>query len=199
LTPLFATILGRRSVRRYQSAPVPRAVIEQVLTAAIWAPSAHNRQPWRFAIVEDQARKEQLAQAMGARLRRDLTADGAPEAIIEADAARSYSRITSAPVLIALCLTMTDMDIYPDPKRNHNEYLMAVQSTAMAGQNMLLAAQAARLGACWLCAPLFCPEVVQTALDLPGDWQPQALLTLGYPAETREKTRQPIETRVVWR
>jgi coenzyme F420-0:L-glutamate ligase/coenzyme F420-1:gamma-L-glutamate ligase len=69
----------------------------------------------------------------------------------------------------------------------------------MAGQNLLLAAHEAGLGACWMCAPLFCPDVVGSALDLPEDWQPQALVTLGYPMETREKTRQPLETRVVWR
>lgn len=192
-------LMTRRSIRRYKPDPVPREVIENLLTAGIWAASAHNRQPWRFAVVESQAQKESLAAAMGARLRRDLQADGVAEAVIEADASRSYSRITSAPVLIALCLSLVDMDVYSDQKRNHHEYLMAVQSTAMAGQNILLAAHDAGLGACWMCAPLFCPDVVQESLDLPQDWQPQALLTIGYPAESREKTRHPLETSVLWR
>jgi coenzyme F420-0:L-glutamate ligase/coenzyme F420-1:gamma-L-glutamate ligase len=69
----------------------------------------------------------------------------------------------------------------------------------MAGQNILLAAHDAGLGGCWMCAPLFCADVVRDALDLPGDWQPQALLTIGYPAETREKTRHPLEKSVIWR
>jgi F420 biosynthesis protein FbiB-like protein len=197
--PLREAIFQRRSIRRYQSKPVTREVIEQVLNAAIWSPSAHNRQPWRFAVIETQVQKEALAQAMGARLRRDLQADGMDEKLIEADAARSYSRISSAPILIALCLSMVDMDVYPDEKRSRNEYLMAVQSTAMAGQNLLLAAHEAGLGACWMCAPLFVPDVVSNVLQLPDDWQPQALLTLGYPAETREKTRKPLETMVIWR
>ena len=196
---LMNTIMTRRSIRRYKPDPVPREVIKNLLTAGIWAASAHNRQPWRFAVVESQAQKVSLATAMGARLRRDLGADGVPEAVIEADASRSYSRITAAPVLIALCLSLVDMDVYSDQKRNHNEYLMAVQSTAMAGQNILLAAHDAGLGACWMCAPLFCPDVVQESLDLPPDWQPQALLTIGYPAESREKTRHPLEMSVVWR
>lgn len=199
LTSNFQQImLGRRSIRRYRPDPVPQSLIASVLEAAVWAPSAHNRQPWRFAVVQNQAQKEHLAGAMGARLRRDLAADGAPESVIEADASRSYSRITSAPVLIALCLSMTDMDIYPDERRAHNEYIMAVQSVAMAGQNLLLAAHDAGLGACWMCAPLFCPDVVKDALKLPDDWQPQALLTMGYPAETREKTRHSLETSVIW-
>jgi coenzyme F420-0:L-glutamate ligase / coenzyme F420-1:gamma-L-glutamate ligase len=196
---LMKNLMTRRSIRRYKPDPVPREVIENLLTAGIWAASAHNRQPWRFAVVESQAQKESLAAAMGARLRRDLDADGVPEAVIEVDASRSYSRITSAPVLIALCLSLVDMDVYSDQKRNHNEYLMAVQSTAMAGQNILLATHDAGLGACWMCAPLFCPDVVQESLDLPQDWQPQALLTIGYPAESREKTRHPLETSMLWR
>lgn len=196
---LMTAILTRRSIRRYLPDPVPTALIETLLTAATWAASAHNRQPWRFCVVQSVEQKERLARAMGARLRRDLEADGVPEAVIAADTARSYSRVTSAPVLIALCLSLVDMDHYPDARRNEKEYLMAAQSTAMAGQNLLLAAHDHGLGACWMCAPLFCPEVVGGVLELPDDWQPQALITLGYPAETREKTRQPLETRVLWR
>jgi F420 biosynthesis protein FbiB-like protein len=192
-------VFHRRSIRRYRLEPIPRQMVEQLLKAAIWSPSAHNRQPWRFAVVETQAQKERLAQAMGARLRSDLQADGAPEQVIEADAGRSYARITSAPVLIILCLSMVDMDVYTDAKRSQNEYLMAVQSVAMAGQNILLEAHYLGLGACWMCAPLFCPDVVRDALVLPDDWQPQALLTVGYPAETREKTRKSLEASVMWR
>jgi coenzyme F420-0:L-glutamate ligase / coenzyme F420-1:gamma-L-glutamate ligase len=196
---MLENLLARRSIRRYRPDPVPRHLIERLLTAAIWSPSAHNRQPWRFAVIETQEQKETLARAMGARLRRDLEADGVPQAVIEVDISRSYSRMTNAPLLIALCLSMADMDVYSDERRNHNEYLMAVQSTAMAGQNILLAAHDAGLGACWMCAPLFCPDVVRLALDLPEDWQPQALLTVGYPAETREKTRKHLEMSVLWR
>ncbi len=192
-------VFQRRSIRRYRPDVVPRNVIESLLQAAIWSPSAHNRQPWRFGVIETVAQKEVLAQAMGTRLRRDLQADGVPAVVVEADAGRSYSRITQSPVLIVLCLSMVDMDVYTDEKRNLNEYLMAVQSVAMAGQNILLAAHDAGLGACWMCAPLFCPDVVSATLNLPDDWQPQALLTLGYPAETREKTRKALEASVVWR
>ena len=192
-------VFQRRSIRRYRPDVVPRNIVESLLQAAIWSPSAHNRQPWRFGVIETADQKESLAQAMGARLRHDLQADGVPTAVIEADAGRSYSRITQSPVLIVLCLSMVDMDVYTDDKRSLNEYLMAVQSVAMAGQNILLAAHDIGLGACWMCAPLFCPDVVKETLNLPDDWQPQALLTLGYPAETREKTRKPLEASVVWR
>lgn len=189
----------RRSIRRYRNEPVSRDVIIDLLNQAIWAPSAHNRQPWRFAVVDDVVQREALARAMGDRLRRDLQADHATEDLIEADVSRSYRRITSAPVVIILSLSMIDMDVYPDERRNWNEFLMAVQSTAMAGQNFMLAAHRTGLGTCWMCAPLFSGDVVKESLELPDDWQPQALITVGYPAEVREKTRKPLEASVIWR
>lgn len=196
---IIETITARRSIRRYRAEPVARDVIAGLLSAAVWAPSAHNRQPWRFCVVDTPARKEALAGAMGARLRRDLERDGAPPELIEKDTSRSYARITGAPAAIILCLSMVDMDSYADETRGRNEYIMAVQSTAMAGQNLLLAAHDAGLAACWMCAPLFCGDVVREALQLPDDWQPQALITLGYAAETREKTRLPLEMSLLWR
>ncbi|GIK57945.1 MAG: nitroreductase family protein [Chloroflexi bacterium] len=199
MSDLYHTILTRRSIRRYRPDAVPSELIERLLTAAAYAPSAHNRQPWRFVVMTGAETKHRLATAMGQKLQADLAADGTPEAIMAQDVARSYARLTQAPLLILLCLTMADMDSYPDPTRQQHEWVMAGQSTAMAGQNLLLAAHEAGLGACWLCAPLFCAEVVRQTLDLPADWQPQALITVGYPAEVRTKPRHPLETRVMYR
>ncbi|MFZ0548091.1 MAG: nitroreductase family protein [Candidatus Promineifilaceae bacterium] len=194
----FALQINRRSIRRYQPTSIPKELVQEILTAAIWAPSAHNRQPWRFVVMQEAADKERLAAAMGRRLRADLTADGVPQDAIEKDAGRSYQRITAAPVLILVCLTMADMDSYPDEKRAKNEWLMAVQSTAMAGENLLLAAHEAGLGACWMCAPLFCPDVVKETLALPPDWEPQGLITMGYPAENKQKNRHPLNNSVLF-
>ena len=171
----------RRSIRRYRPEPLPGGTIERLLDAARFAPSAHNRQPWRFAVLQEAAEKQRLAIAMGERLRADRSADGDDPAEIARDVERSHQRITGAPAVIAACLTLADMDRYPDARRAEAERLMAVQSTAMAVQNILLLAHAEGLAACWMCAPLFCPDTVSAALDLPQDWEPQALVTLGYP------------------
>ncbi len=197
--PMLRAIRERRSIRRYEARPVPQETLEQILQAGIYAPSAHNRQPWRFVVLQSWESKAQLAQAMGARLRADLERDHVPQTVIENDVRRSYDRLTSAPVLLVLCLTLVDMDTYGDDRRSENEHTMAVQSVAMAGQNILLAAHSLGLGACWMCAPLFCQDVVVNTLQLPDDWQPQGIITLGYPAQKREKTREPLETRVLWR
>jgi coenzyme F420-0:L-glutamate ligase/coenzyme F420-1:gamma-L-glutamate ligase len=195
-TTLYQIVHGRRSIRRYAERPVDRAIVERLLTAATWAPSAHNRQPWRFAVIEDDNAKEHLADATNAVLRADLAADGLPPDQIAAQAARRRARLTRAPILILLCMTMADMDDYPDDKRRRAEWIMATQSVALAGQNLLLAAYAEGLGACWLCAPLFCPDIVRDTLELPQDWEPQAFISLGWPDESRQKEREPLETRV---
>lgn len=193
---LFDLIKSRRSIRRYQNEPVPQETILRLLEAATWAPSAHNRQPWRFAVLREWAGKDRLARAMGSRLQADRMADGDDPVDIERDVARSYARLTGAPVLIIVCISMVDMDVYSDQKRSHYEWAMATQSAAMAAQNLLLLAQAEGLATCWVCAPLFVSNLVQETLDLPEDWQPQGLITLGYAAEQREKQRTPLEERV---
>jgi F420 biosynthesis protein FbiB-like protein len=190
----------RRSIRRYTPEPIPQEQIERLLSAAIWAPSAHNRQPWRFAVITDTANKERLAARMGEQLRADRLADGDPPDAVEQDAARSRARIAGAPVAILACLTLAGMDHYPDARRAAAERVMAIQSVAMAVQNLLLAAHAEGLGACWMCAPLFSPQAVCEALDLPESWEPQALITLGPPASRGKLAqRRPIEEVVLWR
>jgi coenzyme F420-0:L-glutamate ligase/coenzyme F420-1:gamma-L-glutamate ligase len=189
---LLDIIRSRRSIRRYQDKAVPREILDDLLEAARWAPSAHNRQPWRFAVVEAAQTKRKLAAVMGERLREDLERDGVLPRLIQDDITRSRTRITHAPVVVVVCATMRDMDVYSDTRRKSAEWIMAGQSVAMAVQNLLLAAHAAGLGACWMCAPLFVPDTVGEILNLEADWEPQALITIGYPAEAKAKTRAPL-------
>ena len=192
-------IRGRRSVRRYLPDPVERSLLEKLLTAAIWAPSAHNRQPWRFCVVTTDPAKQDLSERMAARWRADLSADGVDAALIERRLRISHARITGAPALVAASVSLEEMDDYPDRRRQDAEWLMAVQSTALACQNLLLAAHQYGLAACWMCAPLFVPELVRDALGLPDSWYPQALITLGYAAEEKQRERLPLAERVIWR
>lgn len=171
---------SRRSVRRFRPDRVPRPVIDRILETACRAPSAHNRQPWRFAVLASPESRETLAAAMGAEFRADLLADGVPPEEAERQVRRSHERITSAPAAVVLCLTMDPMDVYPDVDRRKAEFRMAMQSVALAGGQLLLAAHAEGLGAVWVCAPLFAQATVQAALDLPENWEPQGMILLGY-------------------
>lgn len=198
-TDLHAFLQTRRSIRRFKPDPVPDSVIERILTTATFAPSAHNRQPWRFTVTSDLKSKTKLADAMAAEFQHDLEADAISPDEIKRKVARSRERIIGAPVVIILCVDMTDMDMYPDARRKKAEYIMATQSTANAGMQMLLAAHAEGLGSVWVCSPLFVGEIVQTVLNLPTSWEPQAMYFLGYPAETPTvRERKSIKEITSW-
>lgn len=156
----------------------------------MYAPSAHHRQPWRFCVVTDVSVKNHLAGAMARDFERDLLKDGVPPEKIAAQIKRSKARITSAPVAILLCLDTREVDSYPDEKRNRAEYMMAVQSVAAAGLQLLLAAHAEGLGAVWACWPLFAQETIRETLNLAESWEPQGIFFVGYPEvvpEARER------------
>jgi F420 biosynthesis protein FbiB-like protein len=192
------TIRGRRSVRRYLEREVPRALILELLEAARWAPSPHGRQPWRFVVLTQAAPKLRLADAMGDEWRRQLAFDGQDLATIELRRHKSHERIVKAPAIIIPCLYLGDLDVYPDADRNAAEATMAIQSLGCAVQNMLLTAYSQGLDGGWMCAPLFCPQVVAAALDIDPALTPHALITLGYAAaDPVRRKRLPLEQLIV--
>jgi coenzyme F420-0:L-glutamate ligase/coenzyme F420-1:gamma-L-glutamate ligase len=162
------------------------------LEAAGWAPSAHNAQPWRFLVLTDESVKQALAEAMADAWTADMAKDGVT---IETQKRKaSIERFTHAPALIVACLTMEDMKVYPDEKRQRSERDLAMQSLGAAIQNMLLTAHTEGLGACWFSAPSFCKETVRKALKIPEMVEPQALIALGYAAEKPQAPqRKPLE------
>lgn len=179
----FNIIMGRRSIRSYLPKEVPYSSILNIVEAARWAPSAHNAQPWRFIIIVDQNVKRLLAESMASDWAKDLEKDGVPYEASRMLIEESIRRFTEAPAIIIAAVTMRDMHKYPDEHRQRAEHIMATQSLAAAIQNILLAAYAEGLGSCWFCAPLFCQETVRKVLRIPNDFEPQALITIGYPAE----------------
>jgi coenzyme F420-0:L-glutamate ligase / coenzyme F420-1:gamma-L-glutamate ligase len=193
-------ISRRRTVRALRSEPVPIELIDTLLGAAWLAPSAHNRQPWRFVVVSGESSRHALAYAMANVFRQDLEADGRSAPEIQKRVSASTFRLSAGPVLILACLEPGDLDQYPDATRKAAEHTMGVQSVAAAIENLLLAAADAGLGAGWMCAPLFCQDVVRGVLALPCTWEPQALITIGWPVDPVEvPARFPSQTRVVYR
>ncbi|MBS7605247.1 MAG: nitroreductase family protein [Candidatus Bathyarchaeia archaeon] len=187
-------IKDRRSIRLFLPKNVPQDLVLRLIDAARWAPSAHNAQPWRFIVIFDPIVKRRLAEAMASDWLRDLERDGVPQEEAKRLAEESIKRFSEAPVLIIAAITMREMHKYPDRRRQRFEHLMATQSLAAAIQNLLLTAHAEGLGACWFCAPLFCQETVRRVLRIPRDVEPQALIALGYPAESpKAPPRKPIK------
>ncbi|HEX6289648.1 MAG TPA: nitroreductase family protein [Herpetosiphonaceae bacterium] len=188
-------IRGRRSVRQYQPRPVQREMIMQVIDAARWAPSPHGRMPWRFVVLTQPERKTHLAEAMAREWQHNLEMDRQPPEIVAVRLRKSKARVEGAPVVIVPCLYLQDLDHYPDAARQQAETTMAIQSLGAAVQNMLLTAYQLGLDTGWMCAPLFCPDVVVRALDLDPALIPQALIMLGYAAtDPQRRERLPIDT-----
>lgn len=195
---LESVFAGRRSVRSFAPGNVPRKLIEDAIEAAGWAPSPHGRQPWRFAIVESRTRREALADAMAETWRDQLGLDGQDAEIIALRLQKSRERMLEASLLIIPCLYLEDLDTYPDPDRQEAERLMAIQSIGAAIQNALLSLYANGLDAGWMCAPLFCPDVVRDALGLDGRLIPHAMLPVGYAAkEPVRRPRLPVSALIV--
>ncbi len=181
---------SRRSIRRFKPGPIPDSVIERILTTANYAPSAHNLQPWRFVVIQNPDVKPRLAKTLTDKMRLDMEAEGAPQTEIEKRVSNSLHRIDEAPIIIMLCRDVTDvrMDM-PE------ETIMNIQSTALAGLQLLLAAHAEGLGANWICWPLYATHETQSVLELPENWEPQAMIIVGYSnEEPKQKELKPLNT-----
>ena len=152
---LLELIGSRHSVRRFSSEPVTAETEQRLLAAACAAPSAGNGQPWFFVRVRS------------AELRARLCV-----------AALSQRLLVEAPLCVVVCV---------DQRRAQQAYgergvsLYSLQDTAAATENLLLAAHALGLGACWVGA--FREQEVAALLELPEHLRPVAIVPIGVPDE----------------
>jgi F420 biosynthesis protein FbiB-like protein len=189
---LLALIRSRRSIRRFTERPVSRDDLDRLLEAARWAPSNHNRQPWRFLVFEDRAVIQKLAghvrQGVTERLRALPFAASA-----YADELVQHGTVFSqAPVLIVafhkqpVSVAASVLEGIRNPTLVSGEPL----SVAMAIQNLLLAAHALGLGACVLTAPLLAQDELSGALPVPVGFDPTCFIALGHPDESPPAPRR---------
>lgn len=164
-------VLKRRSVRHFDS---KRAVTDEdivaLLSAAIVAPSAGNIQPWRFTVLSSIEAKERLQGALRQRW------------------------ATAAPRIIII-----SVDPRPCAARYgvRGEMLYAIQDTAAAVQNILLAAVDRGLASCWIGA--FDEDAVREAVGIVAPVTPIAILPVGYSAESSGRSpRRPLEELTTW-
>lgn len=193
MDPMLELLRSRRTVRVFEERDVPVELVMKALEAATWAPSAHNSQPWRFVVIGKGEVRKRLVDAMSKRFMEDLLRDGVPRDEAELMVSSSRERFMRAPILVLFCLASGDLESYPDERRSRAEWIMGVQSVASAIENFLLALHALGLAGCWRCAPLFSQEEVKEVLGLPEDYEPQAIVEVGYPAERPDMPpRRPL-------
>lgn len=183
---LRALIEARRSVRKFSDRSVDRQDLLRVLDAARWAPSNHNRQPWRFVVIENRGTIAKLAQQIGTELSEKLKSLPAVAAGHLGDFAKHATFFSNAPILICalhklpVSFASALLENAAHPELVSGEPL----STAMAVQNLLLAAHSIGLGTCVLTAPLIAQDAINCHLSPPAGYSITCLIALGYPEET---------------
>jgi nitroreductase len=118
---VLALLRSRRSIRRYRPDPVPDEMVEGLLEAGRWAPSASNRQPWHFIVVRDPAILQEVAQHAAYFFIR-------------------WAHVAEAPLLIVLC----------GEARNRVYRQFLHEDIGLAGSQIMLQAKALGLGTCWI-------------------------------------------------
>jgi nitroreductase len=148
-------IKGRRSIREFTSARVEKEKLITILECARWAPSSGNIQDWAFVVVEEEARKVQIAEA-----------------------ALGQYWMARASVIIVVCSRLERARMSYGKR---GEELYTLQNTAAATQNILLACHDLGLAACWVGA--FDEGAIRRILKIPDEARPVALIPIGYPGE----------------
>lgn len=195
MTDLWETMRSRRSTHDLQDKEVPAEMVYKAIEYASLAPSAHNAQPWRFVWVRNPGLRQAWVTSMLRRYAKDMKEDGVTDHERRGRLHSSMVRFLGAPVLLLVCLTMREMDVYRDPFRAKCERDLALQSLGAAIENLLLALAGFGLASRWYSAPLFCPEIAKAVLELPADYEPQAIVTVGYGASANAglKKRKRIQ------
>lgn len=151
----FELVKTRRTVRKFDPIrPVTDEQLEKILSAGIWAPSSGNTQCWRFFVVRNPKVKEDLAMWAG-----------------------HQPYMNDAPVAIVIC---ADMEHVGRSFGSRGRELFALQDTAAAIQNMLLAITELGLASSWVGA--FDEGRASEILKLKADVRPVAMLPIGYAA-----------------
>ena len=168
--PLLETIKNRRSVREFQEKEISEEIIDKLIEALIWAPSAGNLQSRKFYFVFDEKIKKDLAEA-----------------------ALDQDFIAEAPLVVVGC---TD-DKIAWRYGERGKKLYSICDVAMSIQNMMLLAQDLGLGSCPVGA--FGEDKVSEILEVPKNLHPTLIVPIGYPAESpspphRISKKEAIET-----
>ncbi|MDX1873838.1 nitroreductase family protein [Mycolicibacterium sp. 120266] len=177
------------AVRRYRDDPVDDAIVQRCLTAATWAPSGGNQQPWRFIVVDSPALRQVIT--AGARRTWESMRDfygieepaaeaGDPKSRVLRAMAEHMRRGGDAPVIVVFCV---------HPQAGASD-LQQGGSIFPAMQNFLLAARAEGLGAAVTLWYQSCEDDLRAAVGIPADWQIAALVTAGWPQGAHRTVRR---------
>lgn len=196
---MISAIYDRRSTRRFLDAPVSREDILEILQCGIKAPSSKNRQPWRYVVVQGDAKREMIEV-----FRRGIAREERGDALLPqssqhlAAARRTVDIMAEAPVIIFIYNALGTSILEPLTPEDRIYEICNVQSVSASIQNMLLAATEKGLGSLWICDIYF--AYAELCEWLHGDGQLIAAVALGHPNEfPKARPRKDLEDVVAWR
>lgn len=185
-------IRRRRSIRNYKPDPIPKDVLDKLLEALRLAPSAGNRQPYKFIIVQDEETRKKLAAACRWSPARpngqEFIAD-APLVVVACGSARKAITRYYKDGKVFLTLGTTPEEIDKDPIEYENTMPIDL---AIALDHLTLVTAAEGLGTCWIGG---LDELeVKRLLSIPDDMRVPIVMPVGYPVSWPEaRPRKPLE------
>lgn len=191
---LLQLMRQRRSVRRFRPDPLPEPLLEQLLEATRWAPSASGRQAFRLILVTDREVIVEMRRAVERACER-LASEATDERAREAAAygGRYFLHFGGAPaVVVTIYRAGVDL-LRPGQAKGDGtprQLLDAISSFSAALMQLLLAAEALGLGACWMTGPLVAGEELRGLLQVPSGWELGAVVPVGFADEAPEAPRR---------
>lgn len=155
---VFEIIKKRRSIRRFKDIPVEDEKILKIIEAARLAPSATNRQPWRFIAVKDKELLTKISSSLGIINRWAKT----------------------APLLIVCCSVKKSLITHRIAERL-SKIPFHILDVAIATEHIVLEAEELGLSSCWI--GWFNEKSIKQILEIPDNWKIIALLAIGYKDE----------------
>lgn len=196
---MISAINNRRSIRRFLQTPIAKEDIMDIIQSGTKAPSAKNRQPWKYIIVQEKAKDEMIEIFRQGIAREENKTALLPQSKKHISAAKyTVDIITKAPVVIFAVNTLGKGLFTALTPEEHIYEICNIQSVAASIQNMLLTATEKGIGTLWICDIYFAYEELSKWLNTEG--QLIAAIALGYPDEfPKERPRKKIEEIIEWK
>jgi len=182
---LNEAIHSRRSVRAYKDEPLTRETVDKLIRAAVQAPSASNRQPWAFVVIQGNERLQGLSER--AKQHRLTDTQDPPSDSLRARLMDSgYNLFHGAGTLIVICATPV--------------YRYAAEDCSLAAQNLMLTAHALGLGTCAIgLSRSFCNRAeVKAEFNIPAEYTPVFPVVVGHPATVPAPTSRNEPEILAW-
>ena len=196
---MISEIYDRRSIRKFSDKPVSQKDIVDILESGIKAPSSKNRQPWKYIVIQGNAKAEMLKVFRQGINREENEKALLPQSKQHIAAAKYTIAVMEEAPNIIFVMNSLGKDILSELTPEEHIYeICNIQSISASIQNMLLAATEKGIGSLWICDIYFAYQELCKWLN--SDGQLIAAIAFGYPNESPQaRPRRKLDDIVEWR